>query len=129
MIEEALPARLEAVAAVTNLVGTRIYPVRAPQGATRPFVTVQRISAVREVAFGVNPGLARPRFQVTAWAATYAEAKAVQTAVRQALERHRGTTLGVEILDCFVDNDEDLMDDEVNLFGAATDFFVHHREA
>jgi hypothetical protein len=128
LIEEALPERLEAVGAVTALVGTRIYPLRAPEGATRPFVTFQRISGIREVAFGADPGLARPRFQVTAWADTYAGAKSLATAIRQALERFRGTVLGVEILDCFVDNDEDLVDDEVRLFGVATDFFVHHRE-
>lgn len=129
LIEEAIPARLAAVTAVTDLVASRVYPLRAPQGVPRPFVVVQRISAFREIAFGSNPGLARPRFQVTAWGETYASAKAVATAVRQALERFRGTVVGVEILDCFVENDQDLSDDEANLRGVATDVFVHHREA
>lgn len=129
VIEEALPARLESVTAVTDLVGTRIYPKRAPEGVTRPFLTFQRISSFREVAFGTNPGLAKPRFQFTAWGDTEAQVQAVVTAVRQALERFRGTVLGVEILDCFVDNDEGLTDDEAKLQGHAIDFFVHHREA
>lgn len=129
LIEEALPARLAAVGAVTALVGTRVYPLRAPQNAVRPFVVYQRISAPRVSAFGSDTGIARPRFQVTAWADTYAGAKAVATAVRQALQRYRGTILGVEILDCYVDTDQDLVDDEVKLFGHATDFFIPHREA
>jgi hypothetical protein len=36
---------------------------------------------------------------------------------------------GVEILDIFVEFDEDLHDDEVHLFGALTDFSVIHRES
>lgn len=130
VIEEALTARLGAVAAVTALVGGRIYPVRAPEGAATPFLVYQRISALPRIsAFGVDAGIAQPRFQVTAWAATYAAAKGAATAVRQALQRYRGTVLGVEILDVFVELDEDLRDDEAKLYGALTDFRVDHREA
>lgn len=129
VLEEAIPARLAAVGGVTALVGNRVYPLRAPQNAQRPFVVFQRISAPRVSAFGSDSGIARPRFQVTSWGETYASAKAVATAVRQALQRYRGTVLGVEILDCFVDTDQDLVDDEVKLFGVATDFFIPHREA
>lgn len=129
-IEEALPARLEGVAAVTALVGTRIYPARAPQGAVRPFVTFARIATPpREVAFGADPGIARPRFQLTAWAETYGAARLVATAVRQGLQRFRGVVLGVDILDCFIELDADLVDDEAKLFGVATDVTVIHREA
>jgi hypothetical protein len=129
LIEEAIPARLEAVPAVTDLIGTRIYPTRAPEGVTRPFATFQRISSTRERAFGQNPGLAGPRFQITAWATTYGEAVTVANAIRQALERYRGTILGIVIQDVFVDTDQDLRDDEAQLYGKSTDFFVHHLEA
>lgn len=129
LIEEALVSRLSAVSAVTALVGSRIYPVRAPEGAARPFLVFQRVAATRETAFGADPGLARARMQVTAWADRYATAKAVATAVRQALQRYRGTLLGVEVLDVFVELDQDVPDDEVQLFGVLTDFSVIHREA
>lgn len=129
LVEEALVARLAAVTAVTDLVGARIYPLRAPEGVTPPFLVYQRIAATRETAFGANPGIARARIQLTAWGPTYASAKAVATAVRQALERFRGTVLGVEFLDVFVETDADLRDDEVLLDGVATDLQVIHREA
>lgn len=129
-IEEALVTRLAAVSAVTTLVGSRVYPLRAPEGVAQPFLVYQRVAAPpRETAFGTDPGIARPRFQLVAWATSYATAKAVATAVRQALQRYRGTVGGVEILDIFVEFDEDLHDDEVHLFGALTDFSVIHRES
>lgn len=65
---------------VAALVGTRIHPVKLPQGSTLPALTFQRISDVPEYSHG--GGMVRePMFQVTAWAGTYLEAEALSTQV------------------------------------------------
>jgi hypothetical protein len=128
-IEEALVARLAAVAEVTALVTSRVYPVRAPQGAIMPCITYQRISAPqRDANFGADTGIAWPRFQITGWASQYSEAKTLGTAIRHAFQRYRGTLLGVEILDGVIEMDEDIRDDAAQLWGAATDVTLKHRE-
>lgn len=131
VVEEALKARLAAVAGVTALVVSRVYPVKLPQSATLPALTYQRISTARENAMGADPGIARTRLQVTTAATSYSGAKAVTEAVRAALQRYSGTSAGVVVLDVFLDNETDLFseeEDEAGVFLVAQDFIVIHRE-
>lgn len=129
--EESLVARLEAVSGVTDLVSTRIYPDKLPQSATLPAITYQRISTIRETAMGNDTGIARARFQVTSFAATYAALKGVTEAVRAALQRFRGASGGVTVDDCFLENELDLYsgdEDEAGVYAVAQDFIWIHRE-
>jgi hypothetical protein len=136
-LEEALYARLSGYASLTALVGARIYPLRAPQTAPLPYVVYQRISTIRWSAMGVDTGLARPRMQLTAWASTPAAAKAVKEQVRAALQRWRGTAANVTILDSFLADERDLVDEEqqeagrgeAGAYGASLDVLIPHRES
>lgn len=129
LAEEAVYARLTGVPAIAALIGTRVYPALAPMGATLPYVVYQHISGVRETAFGDDPGIARARIQVAAWSDEYSEARQVAEAVRQGLQRYRGTVGGVEVLDVFVEADFDQYDEEALRYGAILDYQVIHREA
>jgi len=129
LVEEALVARLGSVSALTDLVGTRISPLRAPENEPVPYVVYQRIAGTREVAFGADPGMARARIQVSAWDASYSGVKAVQTQLRLALERWRGTVNGVEILDTFIETDLDDYEPEPERHGSLLDITVIYREA
>lgn len=131
VVEEAVKARLAAVAGVTALISTRVYPVKLPQSATLPAVTYQRVSTIRENAMGADPGVARTRLQVTSAATSYSALKGVTEAVRAALQRYSGTIGGVVVLDVFLDNETDLFGEEENDAGVyltAQDFIVIHRE-
>lgn len=135
-LEEALYARLSGFAGLSALVGSRIYPLRAPQTAALPLVVFQRISTIRWSAFGSDTGLARPRIQVTAWATTAMAAKSVKEQVRAALQRWRGTVAGVEILDATIADERDQYDQEAlaagvgqaGAYGASVDVLIPHRE-
>lgn len=122
-------ARLEAVSAVTDVVGTRIYPEPLRQETTLPAVGYQRVSAQRDSAMGSDTGIARVRMQVSTWATQYSQAKTLATAVRAALQRFRGTVATVEILDVFVLNDLDLHEAEIEVHRVLTDYEILHREA
>lgn len=127
-LEEVLASRLTTFAALTALVGPRIYPVVLPQTPTYPCVTYQRISTTRESAMGVEVGIAHARVQCSAWAQTYTAAKGVKEQLRAALERWRGTVLGVVVQDSFFLNELDLYEADVRIWHLPVDFMIHYAE-
>lgn len=129
MVEQAVFARLSTFAGLGALVGARVYPVELPQPGPLPAVTYQRVSAVRARAMGKNPGLVTARVETDAWARDYAVAKAVAEQVRLALERWRGTLAGVEVLDSFLDEEEDDYEPETKRYAVRQDYLISFREA
>lgn len=122
-------------AGLTALIGTRIYPVVASQNVTLPFVTFQRISAVRTPGMGADIGIVRTRFQIDVIAGAveggppaYPLMRAVMTQVRLAIQRYRDAASNPEVLDCFIENEQDLYEDETDLHHGVLDVIVHHRE-
>lgn len=54
-------------ATVAALIGTRFYPIKAPQGATYPLVTMQKIVALEQLHLrGTGPF--DTQYQIDAWA-------------------------------------------------------------
>ena len=66
-IEDEIYTRLSGFTALTDLVSTDIFPVRAPQETAAPYVVFFEVSANRPGAMGVTYGLTRARFQFTAY--------------------------------------------------------------
>jgi hypothetical protein len=124
-IEEALYSYLSTYAGLVALIGTRIYQVRLPQTPTLPAVTYMRVSAPRLQAFD-GTAKTTARFQLSAWATSYAGAKAVAAQLVAALDSYSGTMGGVGGVpcDCTVINDVDLVDPETGWYQVATDFEV-----
>ena len=132
-IEEALYAELAGYTNLTDLVSTRIYPMRLPENATLPGVVYYRMSAGRENDFSGATGLARPTFRVQVWADDYKESHTVATQVRKALDGNTsqwGGGSGVWASGRLT-NDVDLMDPDLETpaYGVAMDFEVWHQEA
>jgi hypothetical protein len=84
-VDEQLFQRLSADTALAALVGTRIFPLLAPQDAGLPFIRYQLVSRVAEEALDAVSTLASYRFQIDAYAATYASAGAVQARMKALL--------------------------------------------
>ena len=130
-IESAIFAFLAASAPITSLLGTQsaesIFPMRAPEGATLPFLVFHKVSAPSIHSKDGDMNLASPHFQITAWAKEYQDAKAVQSAVRAALNGYAGPTLqGVTVPELIVENEQDLSDPETLEYGASLDVIVWH---
>lgn len=72
--------------------------------------------------------LNHPRFQITCWAVHYAEAKAVRTAVTNALQGFtNGGLMGtVAVAQVIVENDADLHDPQTLELGASVDAIIWH---
>ena len=89
-IEQLFRTHLAGTAAVSSIVGTRIYPMVAPQDAAYPLITYQAISDVEHL---VKPRVAtlrlkRKRIQVDGYAkgnGAYASIKSIEAAVKGAV--------------------------------------------
>src|SRR5690606_30914303 len=89
-VEVLVRQRLLASPEVSALVGTRIFPVggrpdKGPQAAL-PAITYQRVSNRRLTSHEGSLGASQPLVQLSCWAKTWSEARAVAAAVRRALD-------------------------------------------
>lgn len=95
--EKAIIDILLADAAVTALVGTRVYFATAPQAPVLPYIVMYRISAPRVHSLEGPSGLAAARIQIDMYAKSGASARAVGEAVRVALDCFRDEQSGVNL--------------------------------
>lgn len=128
-LNEAIYGRLQAVTGVTNLVGTRVYPVVLPQSPTYPAIRYQQTAGSREPAMGSNSGLVKTTVQIDSYSDTYEQARQVAEEVRSALQRFGGTVAGVVIESVFVEGPLDVFEEEIKKFRVQQDFTVWHRES
>lgn len=91
-IEVALVTKLTTTTAISNLISTRMYPLRLPSTPTLPCITYKEISAPTEGTHDETSAnaLTHARYQLDAWAATYAGAIALGSAIFTALEGFSG---------------------------------------
>lgn len=130
-IDDAIYAKADSHGGLEGLIGSppRLYPMIAPQNVAAPYVTYQQISGQRIHAMGTDPGVANPRFQFSAWAATNTEAKNIALQLMACYSRWRGIIAGVEVLDGFLENEVDLgRDEDGKLHQRVVDFIIWHRE-
>lgn len=125
MIEEGLYAFL---AAQLPAIGGRVYPDKLPQEPVLPAVTYRKVSGPRVHSHDGPSSLAHPRFQVSCWAATYAEAKDLSEDVRQALDGYTGAMDGEQVQAVLLSNEIDFHHGEVMYYQVALDFVIWHRE-
>lgn len=84
-IDEALRTYLLTNAALTAVVGTRIYPITYPQDGTLPAVVYQQISSLPYFAHDGEMGSAEAHFHISAFSTNYGQAHDVADKVRTAL--------------------------------------------
>ena len=84
-IESDLVTLLENDSGVSALVGTRIYPLMAPQDVTNPYMTYRVINGKGNQCMEGNIYQNDVRFQIDCWSTKYSEVKAIKEAVISAL--------------------------------------------
>ena len=128
LIEEALVSKVTNDAGVSALIANRFYPVKLPQKVTLPAMTCRRISGSRVHSLNGSSGLASPRFQFSAWAKKYTEAKDIAEKLRLAIQGFRGTVLGVRIDAILFESDQDFYEDDLEIHQVASDYIIWHAE-
>ncbi len=86
MPQTRLHAKLTATTAVTDIVGQKVFPIKAMQSTALPYITYQTISdnSINHATGATETN--NTRIQVDCWAATYDEARTLGKAVKEALK-------------------------------------------
>lgn len=119
---------LLAQSGITDLVGQRIFFVKAAQDVEKPYLVLTKVTGPRESSHDGASGLAHPRFQVSVFAETYAGAKVIALAVQAALEGYQGLMDEVYVDGVFYDDENDFYEDDTKLYHVASDYIIWHGE-
>lgn len=127
MVESDLYTALSIDASVGAIVGgtgdgARIYPMLRPQGAALPAVTYQLIDRPRidTASLRGNNAKVRSRVQVDCWAESYAVAKSLAAAVKNAV---------LAALTALSIDERDLYEDDTGIYRVSSDFSIWHLES
>lgn len=126
-IEDKLYSRMTATeGTLYPLAALRVYPTLRPQDSGLPAVTWQRIATTPTHAFGTDANLFEARLQVDCWAETHDAAREVSAAVRERLSRWRDDAN--DVLDCLLENDTDLFEEDAEMHRVLLEFRLCYRE-
>jgi hypothetical protein len=89
--------RLTSRTAVSQFIGSRVYPLLAPTGTPLPLVIYQRTAVERPQSLAGNVGNPVVTLQLTTYGTSYTSVKTIARAVRLAVDGWTGTTAGVTI--------------------------------
>lgn len=123
-----IAAHHNATPALVALVGTRAYPITAPQNVTYPYYLFQRISTPHRA--GSHSGdslLEQVRFQFTVNAATALQADQIASALKTAYLGFAGTMADVYVSGITVANDLDGYDPVTAKYQRALDLLLWYR--
>lgn len=139
MIEAAIVALIKAGDAKA-IVGSRVYPIIAPEDVQRSadaFIVYERISGSPAHTTQGPSGLAWARIEVRAWAKTYLVAKQLAKVIRNGdgtpgIDGHSGVVAiasgSVDVNSILSSDDRDLYDDELKLFGVSVDYLAWYHD-
>jgi hypothetical protein len=117
MIEPGLVSLLNADATLTSMIAGRIYPSILPESPAYPALSYRVISSVPLYDLAGDVISVTTRIEFTTWGTAYADAKTVHQAIRNVIDRFRGTLPGgVNVAFTWRD-------------GASVDDFDHDRRA
>lgn len=129
-LDEALYSYLSGTAALTALVGLRIYPVIAPESASAPYLVLTEISKINEPVSGGSGPDYEVRYQVSVWADTYASARAVAVQVSTALKNYSGTmggAGGVVVSIIYEETESEFYEPTTEKYHIAMDYLIWHQ--
>jgi len=69
---------------------SRVYPLRAPQNATAPFIVYQRSNSDRWRSINNPSGIAQATMQIDVYAATFEEIRSISSTIEQSLDGFNG---------------------------------------
>lgn len=111
MIQGVVQSLLDS-SAVTNLVGQRVFPVVAPQGVVKPYITARIVSNAPNQNKDAASTLDMVTFQVFSYSGKYSEVDAIDNAVRGAIDNMMGESEGVKFDRIYFETHQDLFDQE-----------------
>ena len=130
-VEAEIYTRLSGYSALTDLVGTRIFPNQLPQNTTLPAITYHRVSGQRFSAMSGDSGVVKARFQFDIWGdgvKSYKPCIDIREALRGALQRYSQTT-GTRIFDIYFLNEFEEYDKVTETQHLVIDYEINYKES
>jgi len=129
-IGEAVRARLLGQSDVTDLVGTRVYPLTMPSSVTLPAISYQDVGEARPRAMVRDPEeLVSVRMQLNCWAEGYLSSRRLAREVIDALEDYSGVSAGMTIQSIEIVNQMDQYEpDAGGIYRTIVEVKVWHHE-
>lgn len=124
MIDLAVPQIMLNHAGLTDLIGTRVFPLTLGDRNTLPAVTYQKVSDVKGPA---GTGIRTTRFQVSCIAETLLVAKEVAVQIKAAFNRRHETISGVNVFNSSDDDEADSYDAETGLYRVLVDVVLDYK--
>lgn len=119
---------LQTQSGLTNLVESRMYPLRLPQDSEMPALVIQKISRSREYSQSGDSNLANPRYQFGCWAQTHEGAVALQVVLEASLTAFKGTMGAETVYSAFIDNVIDDHEETTDLYRQIVDVLFQHKD-
>ncbi len=126
-LEVGLVAFLEGNAALTKLIGRRIYPLVLPQGVIYPAVSYYCVDDDTDQSQdATTQESGAPRFTIDVWAATYQEAKRIHRIIKAWLlgHVHGWWTEGCWVAGVTFITAIDFFDEDAEVYHIASDYYI-----
>lgn len=107
-----------ALLAGATAAGARVYPLTAPDGVAKPYITYQRISSNSETVLAGSSGLTNTRMQIDVYATTYAQATSIATEVDALMSAWLVQNVSILL--------QDFYEDQVKLYRISHDYSLWH---
>ena len=109
-IEQAYYTKLIAIAGVSAIVSTRVYPHFVPQNGSFPCITYSSQLEIRGRSNAGTNGLNKTNIETNCWETTEILATTLAAAVVSGLKNQSRTTWGtVKIAKCDIENDDETL--------------------
>lgn len=133
-IESDVRTRLVANGTIATLASTRVYPVILPQDPTLPALTISKVSDQGLHNLVGKAGRSMPRMSIHSWGHSYADAKAMSVAVRNAMDGFIGRLGDGNSPESFrsavikFDNEIDDYEEDTGFYRVIQDYMLNHAE-
>lgn len=114
---------------VIALVGLRIYPLKAPDSPTFPFITYFRVATVTAPTLdpSVKPNITEVYIQIDIWASkenTFATMRSIANKIRNALHLTRGTYDSIPIQGIFHEQENYAWEEDVQVYRTMQEYKI-----
>jgi hypothetical protein len=120
MIESSLFDVLSTAAAITSLVGTRVYPVVLPTDPTLPALVYLFVGGTGQPSFSTR-GMQKARVEINCWGTSYSSAVTLREAVIQTLAGYSDENFEAMYMQSI-----DFFDHDLLQYRATAEFYIFY---
>lgn len=117
---------------IAAIVLTRVYPIKIPQAVNLASIVYTKISGQGSYHMQGPSGLARPRYQIDAWAPSVDGATTLANLIKDRIDGYSGVMgsggNAVTVQGAFCVDERESWDEIVKLYNVGRDYFIWNEE-